>query len=326
MTTDETGFEAYARLQGLLRDPSDPLREELSELLLTHTLGWAWSQAQGPAIERPKDLIPLSQFELPPDFNLSKHGLRFCLRCDVPAETLRQLVRVFRQQPDLLLLFVHWRTREFCQELFEMIENGQWPSHMAPDEWVRYEMAGFAGELDQYFEDGHLVWMIDLAKGGLVRRVPAEAQLTYAEAVAADDVAATHLKEAWQTTFSIEPNPAHAFLNAVKAVEAIFKPVISPTNDRATAGSMADNLDQKPDKWRALLPDRRPASMQPEGDIAGVNFLAGTLRLLYQCRRAHGNDQEYDANTLEDAQAACFLASSLMAMQRNGFLTQREEE
>ena len=314
MTTDETDFETYARQQGLLGDPSDPFKEELADPLLTRVMLWAINEAGGTRIDGTNDR------------RLSKYGVRFCLQHDIPARLCGELVKRFHKNPSLLLLFVHWRTREFSQKLLKEIESGQESSSIHPDEWTRYEMEEFAGELDQYFEDARLVWMIDLDRGGLVRRVPAEAQATYARAVAPDDIAASHLTEAWQAAFGAEPDPESAFLGAVKAVEATFKSVISPANDRATAGTMADDLEKKPDKWQALLPDRRPASRHPKGDTAGVHFLANALRLLYQCRRAHGDDQEHDANTLEDAQAACFLASSLIAMQRNGFLTQKEKE
>ena len=309
-------FDAYAQSHGLGRDSSGPFKEELIEPLFSYVLNWVMAKAVTVT-----GVSPLTR-----KHTLSDDGLRFCLQNDVIAATPDELASAFRQEPSRLLLFVHWRTREFGQDLFERIETGQWSGNVYPDEWVKRSMAEFAGTLDQYFEDARLAWMIDLGKGGLVRRVSTETQVTYAAAVAPDDVAATHLKEAWQAAFGIEPDPESAFLSAVKAVEAAFRPSISPASDQATAGTMANDLEQKPDKWQALLPDRRPASRYPKGDSAGVHFLANALRLLYQCRRAHGDDQEYDANTLEDAQAACFLASSLIAMQRNGFLTQGEEE
>ena len=307
-------FDAYAQSHGLGRDSSSPFKESLVEPLFSYVLKWVMEKAitMAPSLKR--------------EHVLSGDGFRFCLQNDVVAATPHELAEAFMQEPKRLLLFVHWRTHEFGQELFEKIEMGQSPSNIHPDEWTRREIVRFAGELDLYFEDARLVWMIDLDRGGLVRRVSAEAQSTYATAVAPDDVAASHLKEAWQAAFGIEPDPESASLNAVKAVEATFKPVISPANDQATAGTMAANLEQKPDKWQALLPDRRPESQRPERDVAGINFLAGALRLLYRYRRAHGDDREYDTNTLEDAQAACFLASSLIAMQRNEFLTQKEEE
>ena len=307
-------FDAYAQNHGLGRDPSSPFKEDLIEPLLSHVFDWVMAKAV--------TVAPMSVRQQV----LSDDGVRFCLQNDVVAATPGKLADMFMQKPKRLLLFVHWRTREFSQDLFENITSAQWPSNIDPDEWVRHNMIDFAGELDQYFEDARLVWMIDLFRGGLVRRVSIETQATYAMAIAPDDIAASYLKEAWQAAFGIEPDAESAFLSAVKAVEATFKPAISPKNDRTTAGTMAADLEQKSDKWQALIPDRRPPSTQPKGDIAGVKFLAAAMHLLHQCRRAHGNDQEYDANTLEDAQAACFLASSLIAMQRNGFLTQREEE
>ena len=324
MNDSTSDFDTYAQNHSLGRDSSSPFREDLVEPLFSCVFKWVMTKAVTTKPIRPLQLV-FKSTRLPRQV-LSEDGFRFCLQNDVVAATPDELADAFVQEPRYLLLFVNWRTLEFGQKLFKSIDSGQWPSNVHPDKWVRHGLTEFAGELDQYFEDARFVWMIDLDKGGLVRRVSAEAQATYAAAVAPDDVAATYLKKAWQAAFGIEPDPESAFLSAVKAIEAAFRPTISPANDRATAGIMADNLEQKPEKWQALLPDLRPASAQPKGDVAGVNFLASALRLLYQCRRAHGDDQKYDANTFEDAQAACFLASSLIAMQRNGFLTQREGE
>ena len=137
MRANESDFEAHARQRGLLRDPSSPFKEELVEPLRAHVAEWALDKLIGKAITSEND------------YKLSQPGSRFCLQHDLPARKVSEIIPLIRQDSNLLLVFVHWRTREFGQELFEKIDDGQWPSHIHPDEWVSREMAEFVGELAQ---------------------------------------------------------------------------------------------------------------------------------------------------------------------------------
>jgi len=310
-------FDAYAQDHGLGRDSSSPFKEDLVEPLSSYVFSWVMAQT-----------VTTTMIVSPPTRKrvLSDDGLRFCLQNDVRAATPDDLADAFVQEPKRLLLFVHWRTREVYEQAWSNTIGWHEDHDIDPNEWARARLQDLVGPLDQYFESSRLAWKIQWEGGGLIRRLSAEMQLVYQAAMMPEDVAAVHLKNAWRAAFGLESDADAAYHSVIKAVEAAFRPVISPANDRATAGTMARDLNQNSGKkWRAQIPDRRPASDEPEGDSAGVRFLANALSLLHRCRRSHGTDIKPEVNTPEDAQAACYLVSALIAMQRHGFLTQRNE-
>ena len=61
--------------------------------------------------------------------------------------------------------------------------------------------------------------------------------------------AADHLRRAWSKCFRIDPDPNGACGDAVSAVEAAAKPVISPKNAKTTLSSLCKNMDDKLSKW-----------------------------------------------------------------------------
>lgn len=63
----------------------------------------------------------------------------------------------------------------------------------------------------------------------------------------------SHLSEAWSKLMGRGPDPSGAYREAVRAVEAVAKPVILPNNDRATLGQMIAAIREKPEKWTATI-------------------------------------------------------------------------
>ncbi len=62
-----------------------------------------------------------------------------------------------------------------------------------------------------------------------------------------------HLAEAWSRLAGRNPDPSGAYREAIRAVEAVAKPVILPANDRATLGQMIAALRDKPEKWTVTI-------------------------------------------------------------------------
>jgi hypothetical protein len=63
----------------------------------------------------------------------------------------------------------------------------------------------------------------------------------------------SHLAAAWSKLMGRNPDPSGAYREAVRAVEAVAKPVLLPTNDRATLGMMIAAMREKPEKWSTAL-------------------------------------------------------------------------
>jgi hypothetical protein len=62
-----------------------------------------------------------------------------------------------------------------------------------------------------------------------------------------------HLVDAWNRSTSRDPDPSGAYREAVRAVEAAAKPVVLPSNDRATLGTMIAAMRDKPEKWHTTM-------------------------------------------------------------------------
>ena len=62
-----------------------------------------------------------------------------------------------------------------------------------------------------------------------------------------------HLVDAWNRLSQRNPDASGAYREAVRAVEAVGKPIILPSNDRATLGTMIAALCDKPEKWEVTL-------------------------------------------------------------------------
>lgn len=94
----------------------------------------------------------------------------------------------------------------------------------------------------------------------LVLRVDDTAWAAYATAVNEGDEAAKHLELAWEKQYSRKDNnPDGAWEESTKAVEALLKPIVSPSDARATLGKMIGALRDKPEKWETSIPGGIPA-------------------------------------------------------------------
>lgn len=131
--------------------------------------------------------------------------------------------------------------------------------------------------------------------------------------------AAAHLHRAWHRIYGRTLDSGGAYREAVRAVEAAAKPVISPTNASSTLGTMLADLRNKPEKWDLILNEG--------GAAPGVPLLIAMLQGLWKSQLdRHGTD---DASkpldvTKEDAEAAVHLAVTLVHWFRTGAVRQAQ--
>lgn len=164
---------------------------------------------------------------------------------------------------------------------------------------------------------GGSVWEAVRDNGGykLHRRTTQEARQAV-ELMATRGTAGRYLARAWDYAYRREPNPNEAYGEAVKAVEAAAKPLISPKNDTTTLGTLIRDLNQAPNKWAVVLPGE-----DRDGQVRAVS---GAMALLWRAHHRHGSDDEVREHTLAEAEAAVHLAAWLVQWFNAGAITARE--
>lgn len=97
------------------------------------------------------------------------------------------------------------------------------------------------------------VWVDSDKRFCLNRRVDSTAEAAARREMAEQSNAATHLRSAWQNAYGRKPDPSKAYSDAIKAVEAAARPVVSPKDQLATLGRMIGVMKATPQKWRTVI-------------------------------------------------------------------------
>lgn len=124
---------------------------------------------------------------------------------------------------------------------------------------------------------------------------------------------AVHLRRAWHRVYGRNLDPSGAYREAVRAVESVAKPVITPKDRAATLGKMIVAMEAKPEKWSAIL--------DGHGRGSGMQHVIGMCQALWTSQLdRHGTDDEtvrLDVSA-EEAEAALHLALTLVHWFRTG--------
>lgn len=141
---------------------------------------------------------------------------------------------------------------------------------------------------------------------GLVRRVAETVEASAQQAFRAPR-AGDHLRSAWHGVYGRSPNPSEAYREAVRAVEAAARPIVTPKDNIATLGKMVAALRDGATKWEMVF------GGSPAIDQVDVVRLIAKLLWDGQTDR-HGSDdpQASVPITQEQAQAAVHLAVLLV--------------
>jgi hypothetical protein len=154
-------------------------------------------------------------------------------------------------------------------------------------------------------------------KGRLERRVdPATVAAFERIAATANDEASLHLRQAWQATYGRDPEPSHAYGEAVRAVEAVACPLVLPKDRTPTLGKVIKHLHDRPDDWALVLPGKHEA----EG-IAPLRVMLQLLWTAQRSRHAGGPDTRDQLPT--EAEAAMPLAITCVQWFASGFVRRR---
>lgn len=141
----------------------------------------------------------------------------------------------------------------------------------------------------------------------LERRVDETVEASARATMTVADNAGHSLHLAWHRTYGIDVDASGAYREAVRAVEAAAKPVVTPHDQVATLGKMIQAMADKPTKWVFEL-----------GDVVTVIDM---LRRLWKSQLdRHGTDDDTQPLSVTPAQAeaAVHLAVTLVHWFRNG--------
>jgi len=170
------------------------------------------------------------------------------------------------------------------------------------------------GALSAFLKEGGSAYQVAIRNGvaGLERRIDESARAAGEQATAPTDKSSTLLAQAWKDVYGIKPNASAGYQNAVRSLEAIAWPIISPKNERATLGTMIADLRNAPKKWTVTL---SPTPGQ------AVETLIAMMDLLWKGqhdRHGTGDDSKPLNVTQREAEAAIQLATTLVQWFRSG--------
>lgn len=158
-----------------------------------------------------------------------------------------------------------------------------------------------ARKLEEELNTAGSAWRVDEAEGGLLRRVPREAQKSYEQALETQPSAAEHLSGAWEHAFGRHPDAGDAWGDAIRAVEAALHQIISPANEKATLGSMKSELRQAPAEKFII----RAAGTDPKETLLGM------LDAVPYENGRHGTDRS--RASIDTARIVVFQATAIVA-------------
>lgn len=153
----------------------------------------------------------------------------------------------------------------------------------------------------------------------LVERIDSVNWNSYGEVVRPADKASRLMQDAWALAFGRDPNPLEAWSDAIKSIETLLKPIVSPDDSKATIGKMIAALRDKPEKWVCSLPDRKYGTKDNKITKRSIEILIDTLNVIgYQPNR-HGNETT-DAVDDITIRSILFLSVTVLGWLRDGVL------
>lgn len=184
--------------------------------------------------------------------------------------------------------------------------------HPAPLQIADYLLAhGVSVEpekLEGLLERSKSAWTVGTREGraGLERRVPEGVQVAADAVMQRAGRAGIRLSRAWEQLYGLDPNPSEAYRLAILAVEDACVPIVSPSNTRATLGTVLAQIESQGD-WS--LP------MEREHDnAASRDVIVGMARMLWHGQHdRHGGQPSGPGNVSEgEARVAVSLAVTLV--------------
>ncbi|WEV74577.1 hypothetical protein OZX74_03380 [Bifidobacterium sp. ESL0798] len=202
----------------------------------------------------------------------------------------------------------------------------RWPK---PLQIADYILAKFSGidyedvrELDGILQRSGSLWQVsDKARAGrrgLVRRVPKGVQQVADTVMARSGNAGVELSKAWECLYGINPKPGEAYSHAIKSVEDVAIPVVSPNNLNATLGTVLTQMRDQ-NNWRLPM-------LREDSNSTSQETLLDMIGLLWRGQHDRHGGVESQPVTVEEATVAVGLATSLVQFFDAGLVQQVNQE
>lgn len=164
-------------------------------------------------------------------------------------------------------------------------------------------------ELEQSLKESGSAWTVVVRGdiGGLEQRVDPTVAGAAAKVIEESGRAGALLSDAWRAVYGRSPNASSGYRDAVRAVEAAGKPIISPNNPSTTLGTIIRDIEAAPQKWTLRL--------SPAGSVDPMGTLLNMIKLLWKAQfDRHGTpDENVPINlSIEEAETALHLATTLV--------------
>ena len=168
--------------------------------------------------------------------------------------------------------------------------------------------------LEQILDAGRSAWRVALDGKSLIERT-LDAEHAAVELTAqGDDQIAADINAAWNAAWQRQdPSAVEAYAAAVKAIEGVLAPIVTPDDPKPSLGKMISALRAKPEKW-----DTRFRGAET------VEALAAMLDEVWTTQHRHGGGPA-QPNTLYEARDAVFIAVAVVGLCRLGFLEQLDD-
>ena len=172
------------------------------------------------------------------------------------------------------------------------------------------DSADYAAELEEILARSGSAWTVGTdheQRWCLTRRVDETVLEAATEEMKQPSNAAEYLRSSWHHVYGRNPNPSTAYHDAVRAVEAAARPVVTPKDDQATLGKMIPAFRDKPEKWGIVI-----------GDVDTVRKMMETIWKSQFDR--HGTDDTTKPLNVSqaEAEAAVQMGVTLVQLFRTG--------
>jgi hypothetical protein len=160
-------------------------------------------------------------------------------------------------------------------------------------------------DLERLLVLGGSLWRVANDGQSLERRVEQAATDAAAMIAVQETSVGFHLSAAWHNCYGRNPNSSRAYSESIKAVEAAVIPIVSPSNSRATLGTVIRELEVNQAHWQLAI-------VGPDGS-GSIDPVLAMLKLLWQGQSdRHGGVSPTVPPSQEAAEMAVHLAVTLV--------------
>lgn len=169
------------------------------------------------------------------------------------------------------------------------------------DATLRHVRVGGAAEhvadkLRRTLAAGFSVWTVAPDHKRLERVASKAAAAAMRKATEPDDIASAELQTAWTEVYGLKPDASDAWDHAIKAVEAVYIPLVVPKQSKPNLGHVIGHLASQGHLWRLAI------------EHGEVSTLVGMLNPLWPNPDRHGASPDHRDPSDEEARALVHLA------------------